>query len=148
MGFYGGRISPLPYCAILFRQCEICHGHFVVAAKVRRRYCSDGCSAQAIVARQSNKISSIPAAMMHLERDRRSRAQRRAFHEREYFGEERRDSTAFDPWKRPTQNSYRPGELAFALLYGDRRTTFSRGDGNGAGRGGGRHAIQVGGPNL
>lgn len=148
MAFYSGRLSAFPYCAVDFRTCAIaeCGKVFAAQPKLRRKYCSDLCSGKAIIARPSNKISSIPQAMRHLDRDRRSRSQRRAWQASDRHVV---PTPAPEPWKRPVENTHVPGSIAFMLLYGDSKPTFSRGtEPARIGRGGGRSAVQVGGPNL
>lgn len=147
-----GSLLAYPYCTIAIRVCAMpeCHRAFVTQPKLRRKYCSDACSAQAIIERSNNKMTSMDQALRHLERDRRSKSQRRAFHDVHRLPAEEPLKPKVEPWKRPVENRHVPGSIAFMLLYSDSRPTFSLGNsGEGrVGRGGGRSAMQIGGVNL
>lgn len=134
------RLSLYEYCAIDFRRCGICGGIFQSLPKIRRRYCNDECSVKAIMIRPSNTYS-LSGAVEHLRQDRKAKT----------FKQVRQEVTPPplpEVARNPVHNSHRPGAIAFALLYGG--PTFSLhvpGDDR-VGRGSGRSARQVGGPNV
>lgn len=130
-------------CPISVRKCGICENLFTVPAKLRTKYCSDLCAAHAIMARPGN-IYTIEGALAHL-RYEKGRVRDDRQHRRVIV-----KPPPPTPPKHVVVNSYRPGILAYTLLYGG-TSTFSFNDPRGderVGRGGGRNARQVGGPNV
>lgn len=131
-----------PLCRIDYRVCQnpTCAKLFTTVPQVRRKYCSDLCAAIVYAGRSSNRCT-VEGALSHIQRVKVDRVGRLKVHVH------REESALPAVPRNPIANTHRPGSIAFALLYGGPTFTLSVGDDR-VGRGGGRNARQVGGPNL
>lgn len=134
-------------CFVSFRECPQCLKRFCCKAASRRKFCTDMCTALAWVARSGGRYS-VTAALEHMKRQRVYRDQRRSYHD-EVVLQRHVPIAAQTPTPSSVRNTHVPGSIAFALLYGDRRQTFSRGDGQFVGRGNhSKRAISRGGVSV
>lgn len=114
--------SAITVCAIAVRQCagKDCATVFVTIPRNRRKYCSDICAARAYMARHARRYT-LEGALAQLKRNRKSvhirRSQKPVQRPRPVVPHS------------PAVNTYRPGMIAFTLLYGGPTFSFNASDG-------------------
>lgn len=134
------RLSRYEHCAIDFRRCAICGSIFQSHPQVRRKYCTDDCSVEAILARPSNTYTRT-GAIDHLQQERKAKMIKKST--------PKIVSTPLpDVPRNPVKNTHKTGSIAFALLYGGATFSLNAPGDDRVGRGGGRSARQIGGPNV